>query len=102
MEREKRMENVPLVMLNVDDYKIPVEGKPTFQKTKSYIKNFKLENNYRKGNQFHCCLLCANILEKRDCGKTFLKCKNLGTSNSAKTDVGKTMVCDLFKFCLGV
>lgn len=69
--------------------------------SKSYIKRFKDENNYRKSEAPNWCTLCANsffkVFETAQGLQSKLKCKCLGESNSNKTDVNKTFVCDKFK-----
>ena len=87
-------------LFNAKDF-IKLE-KITFQKTKSFIKNFKLENNYRKSDHFACCCLnCKFAYEKTFQSinglATKLKCTKLSLSNSNKTDIAKHNICNLYE-----
>lgn len=78
---------------------IKVPEKRTIE-TRSKIKKFKFENDYHKSTcPTRRCLYCLNSIEKSISmtDRSVLKCALIGNTNSVKTDIGKTMVCDLFK-----
>ncbi len=82
------------LMKNLDLF---IDGETdTTQEHKSEYQTWKIKHHYGVSDNKQKCDNCAS-LRKVQCGNTYYKCKEMGTSSSAATDVRLRNTCDLWK-----
>ena len=59
--------------------------------------DFKRENHFRKGHLRNCCKWCEHLRTVDTYGKKYFKCKMMGISSSAASDVRASSLCDKFE-----
>jgi len=61
------------------------------------FKSWKAKNQYRKTKGDRRCGTCRNLTEEGGNTANYFKCKLMGISSSAATDIRKSYVCNLWK-----
>lgn len=94
MARNKINGNGGLIMSEDQITLFDVDNEPIQIKFRSKYQKWKYENNYRKADKFSDirCGNCKNLI-----GTRFYKCKLLGLSCSAATDIRLSCVCKNFE-----
>lgn len=67
---------------------------PQIEQSPNYAKKFRLSKNYRLSNDLKNCSNCRYSFRQGPGARAYRKCRLMGVSNCASTDVSRRCICN--------